>query len=840
MDSRREFLKKAAMLSGGAGLSGFIPESVLKAMSINPAPNSTYLDAEHVVILMQENRSFDHCYGKLQGVRGFNDPRAISLPNKNKVWLQTDPKGDTYAPFHLNIKDTKATWMHDLPHSRESQVDAYNGGKYDKWLASKKSSHQEYAHIPLTLGYYDRKDIPFYYALADAFTVCDQAFCSSMTPTHPNRYYLWSGTIREKQSMDSLAVVRNSYFSYNKPVKWKTFPERMQEAGVSWGFYQNELSSVMQFNAPRGSWLGNFGCNPLERYAQYQVKFSKQYLHFIGLEIEKIKSQLPNLREKVAAAEGKEKEKMVKDLEGREAMLAKYESEQIQYSEANFKKLSVLEQDIHRSAFITNVADADYLKLSTITYQDAAEQRTVEVPKSDIFYQFRKDVNEGKLPTVSYLAPPQNFSDHPSAPWYGAWFVSEILDILTQKEEVWKKTIFILCYDENDGYYDHIPPFSIPNPLKPNTGKVSERIDVKAEYVTLEQDLSQVRKANAREGAIGLGFRVPLVVASPWSRGGKVSSQVFDHTSIIQFLEEFTSHKSKKTIRESNITEWRRTICGNLSTVFQPYDPSAYKKPKPVVRDEIVTEIHKAKFKEAPVNFKPLSASEVAEINKSSGFSPLLPAQEPGTRRACPSPYELYVDGKVNPDNQQFDIHFSAGNKFFGKKAAGSPFLVYASNAYQNDPLKVWNYAVRPGDQLTDHWKLADFETGQYHLKIYGPNGFFREFMGNGQDPHVDLRCTYVIDKKGRPTGDIQLDFQNHENSVQPVQVTDNAYGQKLIAISVPASGKISKVISLAKSFGWYDLTLKLGNGTLKRLAGHVETGVESVTDPFMGRAVKA
>src|ERR1700729_4658793 len=97
--TRREFLKAAAMLSGAAGVSGFLPESIRRALAIEPAPGSTYLDAEHIVILMQENRSFDHTYGTLQGVRGFNDPRAIRLPNKNLVWLQTNAKGETYAPF---------------------------------------------------------------------------------------------------------------------------------------------------------------------------------------------------------------------------------------------------------------------------------------------------------------------------------------------------------------------------------------------------------------------------------------------------------------------------------------------------------------------------------------------------------------------------------------------------------------------------------------------------------------------------------------------------------------------------------------------------------------------
>ena len=137
---------------------------------------------------MQENRSFDHTYGTLQGVRGFNDPRAIQLPNKNKVWLQSTNNGDTYAPFRLDIKNTKSTWMHSLPHSWGNQVDARNNGKFDKWLDAKHSGHEEYKEMPLTLGYSTREDIPFYYELADAFTVCDQNFCSSLTGTTPKPF----------------------------------------------------------------------------------------------------------------------------------------------------------------------------------------------------------------------------------------------------------------------------------------------------------------------------------------------------------------------------------------------------------------------------------------------------------------------------------------------------------------------------------------------------------------------------------------------------------------------------------------------------------------------------
>lgn len=836
MDSRREFLKKAALLTGGAGMMGFLPESVQRAMTIHPDPGTTYLDAEHVVILMQENRSFDHAYGKLQGVRGFNDPRAIALPGKNKVWLQTDGKGDTYAPFRLDIKNTKATWMHDLPHSRESQVDAYNGGKYDKWLASKRSSRKEYSEMPLTLGFYDREDIPFYYAFADAFTVCDQNFCSSMTPTHPNRYYLWSGTIRENPDIDSLAVVRNSYFSINKPVRWKTFPERLQEAGVSWKFYQNEVGAIMQFHPGLGSWLGNFGCNPLERYAQYHVKSSEDYIRYAKLEVEKLKNELRDLKEKLAAASGEEKSKLSKSYDNQAALLEKYEEDLAQYSEENLGKFSAMERDLHKRAFVSNRGDPDYLKLSTITYEENGEKRKVQVPKSDIFYQFRKDVREGRLPAVSYLTAPQNFSDHPSAPWYGAWYVSETLDILTQNPEVWKKTIFILCYDENDGYFDHVPPFSIPNPFKSDSGKVSEGIDIKTEYVTLEQDLSQVPQGNAREGAIGLGFRVPLVVASPWSRGGKVCSQVFDHTSIIQFLEEFTSHKSGKKIKETNISEWRRTICGNISSVFQPYDPSAYKKPQPVNRDEIVTTIHRAQFRDTPSNFKPLSASEIAEINRDASTSVYLPKQEPGTRPSCAIPYELYVEGNLSKDKTVFEISLHAGNKAFGEKSAGAPFIIYAINPYRGEELRVWNYAVKAGDTLTQTWNVSDFEGGRYHLRVYGPNGFFREFAGDGKDSDILVSSAYVRDKGGKLKGDLQFRISNNGAGAVPVSIIDNVYGEKPLNLKIPAGGQSSGLLKLDKSHNWYDVSIQIDqSATVKRYAGHVETGRESVTDPFMG-----
>lgn len=150
---------------------------------------------------------------------------------------------------------------------------------------------------------------------------------------------------------------------------------------------------------------------------------------------------------------------------------------------------------------------------------DQGTSKDITVPKGDVLYQFREDVKSGKLPTVSWLVAPQNFSDHPSAPMYGAWYVSEVLNILTQNPEIWKKTIFILNYDENDGYFDHIPPFVAPNPNDPASGRTSPDLDYSDEYVTLAQEIAAgVSEQSATEGPVGLGYRVPLVIASPWSK----------------------------------------------------------------------------------------------------------------------------------------------------------------------------------------------------------------------------------------------------------------------------------------------------------------------------------
>lgn len=821
MQSRREFVKKAALLSGAAGIWSTLPGSLQRAMAIDPEPGSTYLDAEHVVILMQENRSFDHCYGTLRGVRGFSDPRAISLPNQNPVWLQSNAAGETYAPFHLDINKSNVTWLGSLPHSWTNQVDARNGGRYDKWLLAKPSGRKEIAQMPLTLGYYHRADIPFYYALADTFTVCDQHFCSSLTGTTPNRLYLWTGTIRDKQDASAFANVRNEEVDYGREASWTTFPERLEDLGISWKIYQNELSLPVGFQGEEEDWLANFTDNPIEWFTQFNVRFSPGHRRHLEKKAATLQEELAALEQACASAE---------TLAAKWAEWEQAEQERERWSLENFNKLPARARALHEKAFCTNTDDPHYHELAELTYKEGETERTVKVPKGDIFHQFRSDVKEGKLPKVSWLVAPSNFSDHPGSAWYGAWYVSEALDILTQNPEVWKKTIFILTYDENDGYFDHVPPFVAPHPNKPETGLVSKGIDTGVEYVELEQDLKRKPAREARESPIGLGYRVPLVIASPWSRGGNVCSQVFDHTSVLQFLEVFLSHKTGKKVQESNISAWRRTVCGDLTSAFHPYQGEKLTTPPSLKRDSVVEAIHRAKFQQLPTSQKSLTVEEQAQVR--TGNRALLPAQEKGTRRSCALPYELSVNGGLSRDTSRFSLQLAAGNTVFGKKAAGAPYIVYARTG--PDSVTVRNYAVAAGDRLTDSWALSEFANYRYHLQVYGPNGFYREFKGSPSDTTIEVR---VEGKAGRSGAEVSIVLLNQDHGrSQYVRIQETTYRTSAKQHKLGPGETLTLVMETHASHGWYDFTLTHGESDSfsQRYAGRVETGTWSTSDPQM------
>lgn len=826
MDTRREFLKKAAMYSFAAGVTQFLPGSIQRAFAIDPEVGSSYLDAEHIVFLMQENRSFDHTYGTLKGVRGYSDPRAIRLPNKNMVWLQTNDKGETYAPFRLDIKNTKATWMGSLPHSWSNQVDARNGGRYDKWLQAKQPGG-DYKDMPLTMGYYTREDLPFYYALADAFTVCDHNFCSSLTGTTPNRLHFWTGTVRAEQNEKSRANVWNEQVDYPEMAGWKTFPERLEENGISWKIYQNDISVDGLVTGEQDYWLDNFTDNPLEFFKQYNVKLSKRYIDWLTKKAESLPVEITAAEKKLStiSATDKSYKAAQEEVANLKALLVRVNKEKPLYTREKYDQLSAFARSIHEKAFTTNVKDPHYHDLEALHYKDGATDREINIPKGDVLYQFREDVKTGKLPTVSWIVAPEAFSDHPSSAWFGAWYLSEVMDILTQNPEVWKKTIFVLTYDENDGYYDHLPPFVAPDPHNADTGRTSSGINTAVDYVSMAQE--KAHRANApetmRESSIGLGFRVPMVIASPWSRGGYVNSQVFDHTSSLQFMEKWLAHRTGKVIKETNISPWRRAICGDLTSVFRPYKGEKMMMPESLNKELFIESIHKAKFKAPPSDFKKMSAAEIKAINDhKEGSSKMI--QEKGIKPANALPYEIHADGRLSADKGSFEIMMSAGNKVFGTKAAGVPFNVYAR---RGDDVSIRSYAVLPGDKVSDTWTMAD----DPEIEVYGPNGFYRLYRGN-KSGTIETECRYGADS-------FNLIIKNDSSTTQSVELYDH-YSKTTQAKSVNANATASVVLETGKYYGWYDVSLAIkgDNAFSRRYAGKVETGAESMTDPIMGGVV--
>ena len=782
MNSRRNFLKQASLLSGAAMLPNLLPEAIQRALAINPNLGTTFYDAEHIVFLMQENRSFDHMFGTLRGVRGFNDPYPHTLPNKDKVWLQRDAKGNAYTPFHLDLNKTKITWQGGLAHSWPDQIAARNNGKYDKWVPVKSA---------MSLGCYRREDLPFYYALADSFTVCDHYFCSSLTGTTPNRLFFWTGNVRPNPKDKSLRPVVNNNQAEshtNTFVDWSTFPELLQDNGVDWRVYQNEIWTA-KLPTEIDDWLGNYGDNALEYVKRHQVKLSA-YFRKNG-----DKTANPSLSS--------------------EEVLERYH------------KLSDKEKELIDRAFTTNVNAPDYLDLTKLPVVSPLDGTVdlVDVPKADIFYQFRKDVNEGKLPTVSWLVAPQRFSDHTSSPLYGTWYVSEALNILTQNPEVWKKTIFIVNYDENDGYFDHIPPFVPPKPTTTAQGKVSAGIDTSSDYESDE------------ESPIGLGYRVPMIVASPWSRGGYVNSQIFDHTSTLMFLEKFIHHKTGKALKSEQISSWRRAVCGDLTSAFRPYNGEKIEGPSLLERDKVIRKIQQVRDNPKQERPHPLKEDEIIKVNQQHAFqlqsSVLMPKQELGTKPACALPYHLLVDAVVAQDKKNLTLEFAVTDK-----SVGAPFKVTALNAYHGELGANWNMAVKTNDSLKYSWNISAFERAHYELQVHGPNGFYRRFSGSAADPELAVKCIFEAHGNSKVnSGNIKLLLKNTGSKLLEVLIQDDVYKANTKTIKIERFTEKAVLLNLQKHHHWYNflLTVAGSKGYQRMYAGHVETGKDSTTDPYMG-----
>lgn len=776
--NRREFLEKSGILLAGLGTSSVLHPAILKALMIEPAAQSTFYDAEHVVILMQENRSFDHAFGSLKGVRGFLDRRAFVKQDGHSVFFQKNKYGKYAAPARLDIRNTKSTWMSSLPHSWGNQQEAFNKGKYDRWLQAKASDNKNYKDIPLTLGYYNREDLPFYYQLADAFTIFDQYFCSALTGTTPNRLFHWSGTLREQKNGKVKANVYNENIDYDKnhQARWKSFPEILEEQNIPWRIYQNEISLPKGMSAEQEAWLSNFTDNPIEWFSSFNVKFSEGYYEHIP---------------EIIAFLRKEIEKHPERREVLQRRIAELEEDKVNYHPDQYSKLSRKQKNLHEKAFTTNINDPDYRNLEI--GKDENGERLV-VPKGDVLYQFRKDVENKKLPLVSWLIAPEHFSDHPGSPWYGAWYISEVLNILTNDPEIWKKTIFIINYDENDGYFDHVLPFAPPlNPSQPvdmNGPEGVEYVNRKQEYMASPT----VKEHEKVEGMVGLGYRVPMIIASPWTKGGFVNSEISDHTSVLMFLENFIRKKNNKNVTVNNISDWRRAICGDLTSAF---NDANVKIPEMDYLDqkEYAKSINSAKNKPVP-NLKLFNENELS--------TKILTIQERGIKPSNALPYNYHV----NLDNGKISM------KNLRERAV--PLIIYDRTRFDENDF-YFSYALYSKQELSH-----PFHSEIYNYEVFGPNGFYRNFQGKNI-PGIKIALN---NNPSKNTVELWIE-KSVENRVS-VTVED-FYEKTKKNIAIDLAEKIK--FDLDKTKGWYDLKITLDQTTW-HFAGRLETGKPSISDP--------
>ncbi|WP_329128679.1 phospholipase C, phosphocholine-specific [Streptomyces sp. NBC_01476] len=723
--SRRGFLGAATAITGAAAIGVSAPAAEAEPAH-KPKPHGDIRDIKRVVILMQENRSFDHYYGSLRGVRGFGDRSAITLPGGLSVFEQPTstpglPVTATQFPWRLSDAPVSAYPAGHQPpssevgaqnyggtdHSWESQHTAWYGGLMNAWYVSKGG--------PTTLGYLDRRDLPFHYALADAYTIGDAYHCSVLSATGPNRTYHWGGTIDAQKKYSSFTAYSGGD-ELGRNLLWESYAETLQKAGVSWKVYQG---------------ADNYGDNALEyfkNFAQYDpgqggTPAPGNVLYDNGVAI------VPEPHD-------------------------------------------------------SETGNADNLALA-----------------------LRKDVLAGTLPQVSWLVTNQRFSEHPDgAPTDGAYYVHEVLKALNADPDVFNSTLVIINFDENDGQFDHVPP-PVPAP-----GETDEFV--------AGTDLSQY--GFNQPVPVGLGFRVPLLLVSPWTRGGWVTSEVSDHTSVIQFLEKWTGALGKPAI-SPNISDWRRRVCGDLTGAFDFTSP-VYGLPK---------------------------LPDLSPIGEPAGYNPpvttnAMPRQEAGTKRARPLPYQpnanLVGFSTDHSGSVTADLAFS-NNGPHARKA--SHFSVY--NNLAGTPALTDYPAKFPGQYTVDPATRADRSvTGKapvgaaagdtaYDITVVGPNRFLRHFTGDTgvSGDTAQVTAEYPADSHGsRPK--LVLKLTNTGHKAVTFTVTSNHYlKDRAHSYHVPAHGHATHTIDpQAKSDGWYDLTVTLSGDRswTRRYSGHLEDGSHSIT----------
>ncbi|MCD9145863.1 phosphocholine-specific phospholipase C [Streptomyces albireticuli] len=640
---------------------------------------------EHVVILMQENRSFDHYYGTLKGVRGFGDQSVILLPGTRSgssgktVFEQPDSSSWRY-PWMLN-RGSADGWKNaqgvGTAHSWVDGHGAWNNGLLDAWIANKGL---------LTMGYFTRDDLPFHYDLADNFTICDNYYCSVLSSTGPNRNYFWSGSTGVG-IISPPHVNGGDFVGTNQ--SWRVYVKELQAAGVTWRTYNVEND--------------NYENNALE----YFKDFDSGALYDLGV-------------------------KSVPDVPG-----------------------------------------------------GSTADRIIEA--------IRKDVLDGTLPQVSWVVTDEAHCEHSDeTPSRGAVFVKRLLDSLSADEDTLRRVALFITYDENDGFFDHVPP---PFPSKGSP-------DATDEWATYE----------GAEGPIGLGIRVPMIVVSPWTTGGRVCSQVFDHTSMLMFLEKWTAALGKPAVCQ-NITSWRRKVCGDLTSVFDfSKDASTYTLP----------------------TLGP--AAPAGEVPGATGTNPTPPStnaepvQESGTKPACALPYQTnaYLD-RTEVSDGSTSIWIRMLN--LGEYATSAAHFATYANAYRSGG--PWQYTIGADSEQEDFFNVG---SGKYDFTVIGPNRFLRRFTGDAskisQGKHVSVKCTFEMHSS---TGKLAVFFNMKNHGTQRVvfRIKSNQYRTWDKTYSVAAASQETEFFNaVAYNAGWYDFTIAVDNDSTwtERFAGHIEYGQSSTT----------
>jgi phospholipase C len=682
--NRRRFLQ----LAGGSVAATMLSDSIARALAI-PANRATrsLKDVEHIVVLMQENRAFDHYFGVMRGVRGFGDPHPVTLPSGKPVWYQADA-GTVTPPFRPDVANLALTFIEDLDHSWDGTHQMFNGGNWDQWIPAKTTT---------AMAHMQRADLPFHYALADAFTVCDSYHCSMLGPTDTNRYYMWTGW-DGNDGKNGGPVIANDELGYG----WQTYPERLQAARISWKIYQDQgagLDAAHSWGWGTDPYIGNYGDNSLLYFHNYQ-----------------------------------------------------------------------------------NAAPGSPL------YENARTGTNVK-SSGGFFDILAADVQSNQLPSVSWIVAPEAYTEHPAWPaGYGAWYTAAVLNALTSNPDVWSKTALLITFDENDGFFDHVVgPY-------PNVGALPGQSTVPLDNELFNGTGGTPGGSNGVVGPYGLGVRVPLLVVSPWSSGGWVSSETFDHTSLIRFIE------ARFGVDEPNITPWRRAICGDLTSAFDFESAS----------DSVPALPNVDAYK------PPGTASAVYHPTPPASGS--VPVQEPGVRPSRRLGYRFAVDFDAGPktlnlavnNRGRLGVHLQARSL----TVAGAPY----------------SYTIGAGDEIS----IALANPGTYDLSLHGPNGFFRRFAGT---PATVLQVKVHADHE---TGRLRLRLTDSggRRRHQPPVVVDvaDAYGNDQ-QIELRHTGEIT--IHTGRSGGWYDIALTTPSdaGFSYQLAGRLESRAPLTSDPQFGRS---